>query len=260
MQNEGTKKNQSLRKALSILEIMADLEGPVRLQDLSATLQMSPSTVLRFLNTFKDYGYVNQEADTSFYYLTLKLADLGNRSYMHFPFQQTLRKYVKEIAYRFNEAASLCVESNMQMVYIATEDGPAHMLQTLQRIGRVAPMHATGTGKVHLLNYSDEQLEELKIKHGFPKLTGHTITNLEDLKKELSSVKTQGYAVDDEECEEGVRCLAVPVWDFSGKVVAALSLSAPLTRLDIRKTSEIILFLKEIAMRASIELGFKERK
>jgi DNA-binding IclR family transcriptional regulator len=179
---------------------------------------------------------------------------------MHFQFQQTLRKYVKEIAFKFNEAASLCIDSNMQMVYIATEDGPAHMLQTLQRIGRVAPMQATGTGKVHLVDYSDEQLKELNAKHGFPQLTSHTITNLEDLKKELELVKKQGYAVDDEECEYGVRCLAVPIRDFSGKVVAALSLSSPIARLDIRRTNEILQFLKEIGMRASIELGYREKK
>lgn len=258
MGNEGVRKNQSLRKALRILEEMTLLEVPSRLQEISSRLQMSPSTISRFLNTFIDYGYVKQDPNTSFYYLTLKLADLGTRNRANFPFQQTLAKYVKEISKEFNEAASLCIENDMKMVYIATEDGPRHTLQTLQRIGHVAPMHATGVGKLHLLNYSESQLEELVKIRGLDRLTSQTITNLEDLKKEILSVKQHGYALDDEECEVGVRCIAVPVKDYTGKIVAGISLSAPITRLDIRKTNEIIKFLLDIHIRASSELGWKE--
>ena len=107
MDNEGVRKNQSLRKALRILEEMTNLENPARLQDIAERLEMSPSTVSRFLNTYMDYGYVNQDPQTSFYYLTLKLADLGSRNKAHFPFQQLLAKYVKEISHTFNEASSL---------------------------------------------------------------------------------------------------------------------------------------------------------
>jgi DNA-binding IclR family transcriptional regulator len=110
------------------------------------------------------------------------------------------------------------------------------MLQTLQRIGRVAPMHATGVGKLHLLNYTDEQLETLGKKRSFARFTPRTITELPALKKELEHIRQQGYAVDDEECEAGVRCLAVPVRDYTGMVMAALSVSAPVARLDARHT------------------------
>ena len=149
-----------------------------------------------------------------------------------------------------------CIESDMQMVYIATEDGPGHMLQTLQKIGRIAPMHATGVGKLHLLNYSDTQLHELELKRGLTRLTPHTITTMKDLKLELEQIREQGYALDDEECEEGVRCIAVPVLNYTGSVVAGISLSAPLTRLDIRRTNEIIAYLQDVKIRASRELGW----
>ncbi|GHV93271.1 DNA-binding transcriptional regulator KdgR [Spirochaetia bacterium] len=255
--SEGIKKNQSLRKALQILEGMTRINAPARLQDIAQSLRMPQSTLLRFLNTFIDFGYVGQDPDTSCYYLTLKLVELGSRASRSYPFQNSLSKYVKQAATAFNESASLCVEQNMQMVYIATEEGPGRMLQTLHRIGHIAPMHATGVGKLHLLNYSDTQLEELEKKVGFPKYTNNTITSLKDLKKELEQVRKAGCAMDNEECEVGVRCIAVPVKNYQGQVVAGISVSAPVTRMDKQKTEEVCRFLKEISVKASKELGWE---
>jgi DNA-binding IclR family transcriptional regulator len=256
--SEGIKKNQSLRKALQILEGMTKIHTPARLQDIAQTLKIPQSTLLRFLNTFIDFGYVGQDHDTSCYYLTLKLAEIGSRARENFPFQSSLSKYVKQISHKFNESASLSNEHDMQMVYVVTEEGPSRMLQTLQRIGRIAPMHATGVGKLHLLNYSENRLRDLEQKFGLPKFTDHTITSMEALKKELLQIRKQGYAMDNEECEAGVRCIAVPVRNFSGEVVAGISLSAPVTRLDKQKTGEIIAYLKDISVHASKELGWNE--
>ncbi|MDR1863512.1 MAG: IclR family transcriptional regulator, partial [Treponema sp.] len=255
--SEGIKKNQSLRKALQILEGMTKIHTPARLQDIARNLKMPQSTLLRFLNTFIDFGYVGQDPGTSCYYLTLKLAEIGCRAKENFPFQNSLSKYVKEISHKFNESASLSIEHDMQMVYVVTEEGPNRMLQTLQRIGRIAPMHATGVGKLHLLNYSDARLQDLEQKFGFPQFTEHTITSIEALRKELLQIRKQGYAIDNEECEVGVRCIAVPVKNFSGAVVAGISLSAPVTRLDKQRVDEIIAYLKDISVHASKELGWE---
>ena len=254
--SEGIKKNQSLRKALQILEGMTKIPTPARLQDIARSLKMPQSTLLRFLNTFVDFGYVSQDQDTSCYYLTLKLAEIGSRVRDSFPFQNCLAKYVKQVALKFNESASLCIEHDMQMVYVVTQDSPSRMLQTLHRIGRIAPMHATGVGKLHLLNYSDTKLEELVEKFGLTKYTNHTITNIDSLKKEIALIRKQGYAFDNEECEEGVHCIAVPVRNFSAEVIAAISLSAPVTRLDKQRIEQIIQFLKNISAEASKEMGW----
>ncbi|MDR2479028.1 MAG: IclR family transcriptional regulator [Treponema sp.] len=255
----GIKKNQSLRKALQILEGMTRIKTPARLQDIAKSLSMPQSTLLRFLNTFIDFGYVGQDPDTSCYYLTLKLTELGSRTQSNFPFQNSLLKYIKLASKTFHESASLCIEQNMQMLYIAIEEGPGRMLQTLHRIGHAAPMHATGVGKLHLLNYSDERLDELVKKQGLHKYTEHTITGLAALKKEIAWIRKNGYAMDNEECEEGVRCIAVPVRNFQGQVVAGISISAPVTRLDKQKQSEIIPFLKDISVKASKEMGWEEQ-
>jgi DNA-binding IclR family transcriptional regulator len=255
--SEGIKKNQSLRKALQILEGMTHISAPIRLQDLARKLRMPQSTLLRFLNTFIDFGYVGQDPESCCYYLTLKLVELGARAGGGYPFIHSLSKYIKQAAAAFNESSSLCVERDMQMVYIATEEGPGRMLQTLHRIGHIAPMHATGVGKLHLLNYPDSQLEELERKRGLTKFTGRTITSLEALREELARVREWGYALDNEECEEGVRCIAVPVFNSLGQVAAAISVSAPLTRMGEERSAGVIKYLKELGLRASRELGWE---
>ncbi|MDR0568287.1 MAG: IclR family transcriptional regulator [Spirochaetaceae bacterium] len=255
--SEGIKKNQSLRKALRILEGMTKIHTPARLQDIAENLNIPQSTLLRFLNTYIDFGYVKQDPDTLCYYLTLKLTELGARTEEHFPLQSSLSKYVKQISAHFKESASLCIEQDMQMVYIATEEGPDRMLKTLQRIGRIAPMHATGVGKLHLMNYSDQRLLELEHTFGFPRYTEHTITALADLKAEIAEIRAKGYAIDNEECEIGVKCIAVGIQNYTKRIVAGISLSAPVTRLDPAKTEEIIKYLKETGEQASQELGWE---
>ncbi|MDR2535239.1 MAG: IclR family transcriptional regulator [Treponema sp.] len=255
--SEGIKKNQSLRKALQILEGMTKIHTPARLQDIAQNLGIPQSTLLRFLNTYIDFGYIGQDPNTSCYYLTLKLTELGARTKENFPFQSSLSKYVKQVAKHFNESSSLCVEHDMQMVYIATEEGPDRMLKTLQRIGRIAPMHATGVGKLHLMNYSDQRLLELEKKIGFPRYTEHTISDLNTLKQEIAAIREQGYAIDHEECETGVTCIAVGIRDYTKQVVAGISLSAPIIRLNSSKIEEIIAYLKEVGNKASKELGWE---
>jgi DNA-binding IclR family transcriptional regulator len=141
------------------------------------------------------------------------------------------------------------------MVYVFTQDCSNRTLQALQRIGRIAPMHATGVGKIHLINYSDERLLELEEKYGFTRFTKNTITSLDLLKKEIVKIKKQGYALDNEECEEGVKCIAVPIINYSGQVTAAISLSSPAARLGRERTEEIIGYLKRLSVEASRELG-----
>ena len=120
-------------------------------------------------------------------------------------------------------------------------------------------MHATGVGKLLLLNYSEAQFEALEKKFGLTKYTDNTITTLEELKREITQVMKQGYALDNEECEEGVKCIAVPVRNYTGEVTAGISLSAPVTRLDKVRTEQIISYLKNVSAEASKELGWTDK-
>ncbi len=256
MQSEGVKKNQSLGKALQIFEVLARQAAPMRLQDLARELHMPDSTLLRFLNTMIDYGYVAREQETSRYRLTLKLAQLGSQVHSNYPYQKIIHPYLEEISRKLQESVSLCVEQNGSVVYIDTVDGPDHMLRTLQRIGKVAPMHSTGVGKVLLQNYTSNELKEYIEEKGLPAFTEKTITSRKEFLDEIDVVRQRGFAYDNEECEVGVRCVAFPVKDFSGRNVAAISISAPVTRLDADIEKNVIAVLRDVSTRISQEMGW----
>jgi DNA-binding IclR family transcriptional regulator len=117
-------------------------------------------------------------------------------------------------------------------------------------------MHSTAAGKLLLLNYGEDLLKDFIEKKGLPSFTEKTITRPVDFISELETVKKRGYAYDNEECEVGVKCIAFPVRDFSGKNVAAISISAPMTRFTPEKEQKILRVLEDVTRRASTELGW----
>lgn len=256
MKEKLTKKNQSVEKIFQIIEAMAESSGPVRLQDLSQKVQYPASTTLRMLNTLLSYGYVNQDVETSKYSLSMKFCKIGEAVKSQFSIRDLIRPYLHELSEKCQESACLAIEQDMTVVYIDVVEGPDKMLRTMQRIGKSAPLHSTGVGKLMLVNYSQDQLEAFVQKRGLEPLTEKTITSLEALRKELDKVKTNGIALDDEECETGARCVAAPIRDYTGKVVAGISVSGPTSRITMERVVHIKGIILGIAGRASNKLGF----
>ena len=131
------------------------------------------------------------------------------------------------------------------------------MIKTMQRIGNRAPMHCTGVGKLLLLNHKESYIDKMIEKKGLQKFTDNTITTKRELLKELETVRKQGYAFDNEECEIGARCISLPVRDFSGKVVAGISVTGPIFRMDEIINEKNIEYLKQVALEASRKLGYE---
>ncbi len=254
VETSATRKNLSLDKALSLLEVMVTYNRPFRLLDLATDSGLSTSTVHRFLKTYIDSGYVQQTKDSKLYYMTLKLSGMGSICRQNFSLSNNLQPFIDTISEHFQESSSLCIENEMNVVYIATCEGPARLLSTLSRIGKVAPMHCTGVGKIFLSQYTPKRLETFAREKGLARFTDHTITDLPSLEMVLEEIKQNGYAWDNEECEMGARCLAVPVRDFSGSIVAALSFSCPIARFP--EEAGAIEFMKRIGREASRELGY----
>jgi DNA-binding IclR family transcriptional regulator len=152
----------------------------------------------------------------------------------------------------------MAVEEADEVVYVDVVEGPMSILQTLQRIGKRAPLHSTGVGKSLLLNYNSNEIREKIKKRGLPKLTDKTITSIEKFLAEIDKVRRQGYALDNEECETGVRCIAAPVRDYTGKIVCSISLSGPSSRFDAEKADTAVASIKKISAEISHHLGFAE--
>lgn len=249
--------NQSTDKVLSILEVMAEMGGPMRLQDLAEALDFNASTVLRFITTLVRRGYVAQDENTLEYYLTYKLSRIANQfNARNNPFEH-VHPYLQHLAQIFNETATVAIEQDMMVVYIDVVHSKENKIYLLQRIGNIAPLYCTGIGKLFLMNRTDTELDEYLATHKLQKFTPNTITTKERLVKELEKVRRLGYALDDEECDLGARCIAAPVYDYSGRVKAGISVTGPIQRLNDEMIKENLPMLLTISHMVSSYLGYK---
>lgn len=258
MNEKNTILNQSLEKSINIIEAMAAENGSIRLKDLAEKVDIPACTALRIVNTLAKYGYVYQDEATARYGLTLKFAEIGEAVASTLDLRTLIHPYLVRLSGQVHEAACLAVEDNMEVMYIDVVDGPDSILQVAQRIGKRAPMHSTGVGKLMLLEYSPEKLEQLAAKKGLNALTKHTITAKQELIRELQDVRAKGYAMDNEECEIGVRCVAAPIKRFGGKTVAAISISGPIFRMTMDRIRELAPQIQAAAQEISTLLAASE--
>jgi len=257
--NKGTNSNQSVGKALQIIEVLSESNAPMRLQDISKALEMPASTVFRMIAPLMEYGYVQQASDTSRYYLTLKFAKIGSIISSRISVRSVAQPFLLELSDKCKEATCIVIENNMEAVYVDVVDGPDGMLKIMHHIGKQAPMHCTGAGKCLLLNYDMQMLDSLIAKKGLERFTPNTITTKKALIEELDTIRANGYAVDDQECEIGARCVAVGIRDYKKKIVAAISVSGPVNRMTNEYISTISGIVIKTANKISEILAYSEQ-
>lgn len=226
-----TQPNQSGEKMLRIMELFAEKEEPLRVLDIAKELQINTSTVLRFLLTLQNCGYVEQDPQTLRYHLTFKLCRLAGKIQASTNLTSTAHPCLRELSQIMKESVCLAIEQNMMVTYVDVVEGPDMMVRSMQRIGNVAKMHCTGIGKIFLLSKSTEQIDSMISLHGLTKYTDNTITTKTQLLKELETVRRNGYAYDNEECEIGAKCIAFPIRDYTGEIIAGFSVTGPSARL-----------------------------
>lgn len=248
--------NQSSEKLLLLMEVLSQEEAPIHLSQLAAKLGMNASTVSRFLATLQKCGYVSQSGERGSYVLTYKICQLANNVTSRMDYRNICQPHLKKISKIFGCTTNLIARYEYSVIYLDVVPGPQQLLVPLQRIGKVAPLYCTGGGKLFLTHFSEEELRSYASLNPFHRYTEHTICSLGALREELQRIVQQGYAVDDEECELGTRCLAVPVLNYTGGIQAAISINAPLTKLTDQYIQQNAPILKEIALEVSHQLGY----
>jgi DNA-binding IclR family transcriptional regulator len=130
------------------------------------------------------------------------------------------------------------------------------MVRVFSLIGKRAPLHATGVGKVILADKPWYEVEEILTKTGLPRITKYTITEMEEMKEELEQIRIKGYAFDNEECELGAFCVAAPIRDYTGNVIASMSVSMPTNRFSVKSKKTMIIEVLKQSMALSKKLGY----
>ena len=254
---KGTEANLSSDKLLRIIEYMSAKRLPMRLKDIADDLQISQPTVVRYLRTMCDQGYAYHDKQTGYYAMTWKICRLGSSLESNLVLRNMAGSLLSEFANRFNIGVLLAVERDGNLMYLDLVGAPHGSVDTMLRIGKDAPMHSTGSGKVLLSAMPPARVQQILDESGQIRLTPKTITNRELLLQELAQVQELGYAMDNEECELGHRCVSVPLYDYSGAVVAAISAFDSVDRLTDSYVQETALpALWQLAKEISFRMGY----
>lgn len=250
--------NQSTEKAFAVLELLSEAQGPMRLRDISTALGLNSSTALRFVNALQNCGYAAQDPDTQRYYLTFKICRVANQMRSHTELLPIAQPFMQALSQEIHEALCLAVEQDMCMLFLDVRMRQNQRLMNMQQVGNSSPLHSTGIGKLLLLNYSEEQLDQLIARKGLHRYTEHTITTKAALLAELEQVRRQGYALDNEENEIGSRCMACPIRDYSGDIAAGISITGPVTRLTRERIDYYLPILSATAAQISEAMGWQK--
>jgi len=249
--------SQSAEKLLVIMEYLAGCRMPVRLQDAAESLGMTQPTLLRYLKALMKFNYAYQDEDTLRYSLTWKVCKLGQNISGHLALRSICAPHLNKLAGTYNAGACLVIMQDYTSVYLDLADTDDTLMHSLRHIGKQAPLHSTGSGKILLSSLTDRELEGFISVMGLPKLTEHTLMDKKQLVRELNQIRKQGYAIDDEECEKGIRCVSVPLRDFQNKTVAAISVFGPADKIDCGViTDKILPHLIEVSAEISARLGY----
>jgi IclR family KDG regulon transcriptional repressor len=256
---EPTYPLKALDKSLAILEILSQENSPLSIAELSERLGIYPSTIHRILDTLRYWGYVEQDSDTQRYQLGLKVLELGMAKLQRMELVEEAAPYLKELREQSNETVHLAVLDEGEVLYLAKEES-AQSIRMVSRVGRRLPGHCTGLGKVLLANLEEEEQEKIIEEKGLPRFTENTITDKKKLREELSKVRQRGFAEDRGEHEKDLRCLAAPVKDHGGKVIAAISISLPAFRMNASKKIKLRETLIRTCEDISKRLGYNKTR
>jgi IclR family acetate operon transcriptional repressor len=245
---------QSIERVLDLLEYLAHSSGWVRISELSESTGQPVGTIHRLLKTLASRDYVVRDSRTRRYALGpafRRLASLG----LQIPdWSEVATPHLQELVQISGETANLAVLERNQAVYEAQAQ-PSRMVRMFMELGNRVPLHCTGCGKVLLAYQPESVIANIIAETGLPRYTETTITDPEQLQRELEQIRQQGYALDNGEQEEGVRCVAAPIFGSQGRVVAAVSISGPSSRLDSKRIPQLLPHLKRICAAISSALA-----
>ena len=244
-----------LDKSLSVLELLLQQGSAMNMIELSEKLGLYPSNIHRILDTLKYRGYVEQDSHTQKYQLGLKTLELGMAKLHQMDLVKEATPYLKELVNQCNETVHLGVLEEREVMYLAKEES-SQTIRMISYVGKRAPLYCTALGKVLLAYIPEEERKKILGEKMLPRLTENTITDKRELEKELDKVKEQGFALDREENEKDVRCIAAPIRNYQGEVIAAISISSPIFRIDKNIQNNLKGTLLETSKKISKRLGY----
>jgi IclR family acetate operon transcriptional repressor len=239
---------QSLARGLKALDLIVDAGRALTITELAAALDVDKSSASRLIKTLVKYGYVQPDTLTRGYVAGRRVRSMGWMLLDRMPIREKARPYLQRLVRDTGECSHTAVYSQGMALMIDDVEAEAS-LRVVGGIGRMLPLHCTAVGK-SLLAFAD-----LPYPSPLEAKTPRTLTDPDALRAHLESVRTAGYAYDDEEHQPGVRCIAAPVYDRYAQVVAAIGISGPTVRVTPERVAPLAALVMQAARELSAELG-----
>lgn len=257
MKESSEEKNRmsGVVRTINILEVIAK-KGSINLENLSKETDLPKATLLRFLSTLSSLGYVCRD-DADHYSLTLKLFSMGSRALAHNDLISKARPFAKALCLSLGETVHMGILEGWQAVYVLKEES-SYTLRMYSRIGKVIPLYCTAIGKIFLSQMSEDELDKYLKATNLKPYTSRTIKTPEALKEQLELIRRRGWSIDDQEHEDNIMCIAAPVYDYTGHVVAAMSVSWPLFRFNQAEFEKIVSEIKSATDQLSAIMGYEK--
>lgn len=246
-------------RALDILELLGRQRTEFGLPELSKAVGLPKATVFRYLSTLEERGYVRKSSDNDKYTLGLKILQLSNDMLGSVTLHEVALPHMRKLVARFQETVNLALLDEYEVVYVEILESPKAFKMSSQVGGREMP-HATALGKAMLAFLPEEEVNEIIQTTGLPRRTPRTICTPSRFKEELEAIRQRGYAVDQEENEEGAHCVGVPIFDHRRKPIAAISISGPAIRILTNQIEHIGSALVEVSSDISHRLGYAAKR
>ena len=247
---------QAVDHALDLLEQFHDDVDELGVTELSKRLKLHKNNVFRLLATLESRGYIEQNRVTENYRLGLKTLELGQTFIKQMGLLRQSRPVLEALVRDCNETTYVAILKDFHIVYLDAVETDL-TVRVVTRVGSRLPAYCTAAGKIQLAYMTDEELDNYLPTKEMKRYTANTIVDRDELKKHLAIVAEQGYAIDNEELDSGVRCVGAPIRDYTRRIIGAVSISGPSMRFtDERLEKELIPMVKKAAEEISTKLGY----
>ncbi|MFQ5645494.1 MAG: IclR family transcriptional regulator [bacterium] len=247
---------QSVCHAIDILEAFSGNESEFGVTELSRKLSLPKNNIFRLLATLKSRGYIEKNETSDNYRLGIRVFELGQIFQRRMGLLKQAHPVMEDLQLKINESVYLAILQETDVVYIDLVE-TTHSVRIVSRLGRRAPAYCTSVGKIMLAYESNDEISRFFNKVKLDHEARNTIQDRKTLCKCLGKIEKQGYAIDDEEFEEEVRCVAAPVFDYTRRVVAGIGITGPLLRMSPERIkNELVPLVKDAGKEISRRLGY----
>ncbi|HOA19835.1 MAG TPA: IclR family transcriptional regulator [Sedimentibacter sp.] len=245
---------QSIDRAVAILDCFSEEKKELKLSEISERLGLNKSTVHGIISTLKYHGFISQDEETQKYKLGIRFVQFGDLVINSMNIRNAAVPVIDAVCEKIEETVHVAMLDGLDVVWIEKREC-TKSIKTSTKIGARLPAYTTADGKIIICYQNKDKIKNYLPKR-IPQYTNNTITNKGEFIKKLEEMKKNGYAIDNEEYVEGLKCVAAPIFDHDGKVRFSLSTTGPAFRMNEERIKELIVIIKEAANEISQRIGY----